>query len=117
VLNQIVLREPVTVTSVSSALRVSHVSVSQASGSLEKAGLIAVVPDPKDGRRRLLTLTAEGRSVVEVLRPLWAALDAVAEQLNAEAGDLVAQLDMLDDALASRSLSDRVTAELSTISA
>lgn len=111
VLNQIVLREPVAVTSVAGALRISHVSVSQASSSLERAGLISFVADPADGRRRLLTLTASGRALVTKLRPLWATLDAVAEQLNTEAGDIVALLDRLEDALAARSLRDRVRAE------
>jgi MarR family transcriptional regulator, organic hydroperoxide resistance regulator len=110
VLNQIVLREPIAVTDVASALRISHVSVSQASSSLERAGLIVIVADPGDGRRRLLTLSVAGRKLVDELRPLWKTLDAVAERLNAEAGDVVTLLDRLDDSLAASSFGDRVRA-------
>ena len=111
VLNQIVLREPVAVTAVAGALRISHASVSQASGSLGRAGLIASVEDPSDGRRRLLTLSKAGRALVEELRPLWVTLDRVAEQLNVEADNIVSLLDRLDDALASLSLRERVRRE------
>jgi DNA-binding MarR family transcriptional regulator len=111
VLNQIVLREPVAVTSIAGALRITHVSVSQASSSLERAGLVTFVSDPEDGRRRLLTLSAAGRCFVEELRPLWATLDAVAEQLDREAGNIVALLDRLDDALEERSFPERVRAQ------
>lgn len=110
VLNQIALREPVAVTAVSGALRISHASVSQASSSLEKAGLITFVADPADGRRRLITLTHAGRRLIDELRPLWAVLDGVAEQLNAEAGNIIAGLDRLDEALAAMSIRDRVKA-------
>ena len=111
VLNQIVLHEPVAVTKVAAALCISHASVSQASSSLERAGLVTFIADESDARRRLLTLSVTGRALVEELRPLWTNLDAVAQQLNAEAGNVVALLDRLDDALAARSLQDRVQAE------
>lgn len=111
VLNQIVLREPIAVTEIAAALRISHVSVSQATTSLERAGYIVSTPDSHDGRRRLLGLSTAGQTLVEKLRPLWSTLDAVAEQLNSETGNVVGMLDKLDDALASRSLAERVNAE------
>lgn len=108
VLNQLLLTGSSSVGELAATMRITHVSVSQSCRSLEKAGIIASTPDPADARRRVLTLTADGRALVAELAPLWAAFNAAAAELNAEAGDAVAALDRLDDALARRSMFDRI---------
>ena len=108
VLNQIVLNGPMSVGEIASALRITHVSVSQSSGSLDRAGLVRSRPDPVDARRRQLALTDQGKRLVADLAPLWRALDEAAIELDAEAGNLVKLLDRLDDALDRESLPDRV---------
>lgn len=108
VLNQVALNGPMSVSEIAAALRITHVSVSQATGSLERAGYVSPRPDPEDGRRRLLTLTQAGRTLVQELGPLWRALERVAEQLNDEAGDVVALLNRLEDALDESSLRERL---------
>lgn len=112
VLNQIMVNGPMTVTGIAAALRITHVSVSQSRRSLEAAGLVHSVNDQKDARRRPITLTPLGQALVAELAPLWRALDDSAEELNAEAGDVVALLDRLDDALDRRSLLDRAIARI-----
>lgn len=112
VLNQMVLKGPTTVGEIAATMRITHVSVSQACRSLEKAGIIASAVDPDDARRRLLSLTAEGVALVERMWPLWQAFNAAAAEINAEAGDVVAALDRLDDALARKSLFDRISERL-----
>jgi DNA-binding MarR family transcriptional regulator len=107
-LNQLILNGPMSIGDISRALRITHVSVSQASRSLEAAGIILSAASTRDARRRELRLTAKGEALVTQLSPLWLALDNVAEELNAEANDVVRLLDQLDDALAHRSLFDRV---------
>ncbi len=111
-LNQIVKHGPLAVGEIAERLGITHVSVSQAAKSLEAAGLVASQPDPADGRRRLLSLTPEGRSRVRELAPLWAAFDTASRALDAEAGGVVAVLDHLDDALGRASLFDRISALL-----
>lgn len=108
VLNQVALNGPMSVSEIAAALRITHVSISQASGSLERAGYVSPRPDPEDGRRRVLTLTESGRALVKELGPLWRALERVAEQLNDEAGDVVALLNRLEDALDERTLRERL---------
>lgn len=110
VLNQLARHGPASVGELASALRITHVSVSQTRQSLEKAGVVTSDPDPADARRRRLTLTEEGARLVERLTPLWGAFEQAAQELNAEAGDVVAALDRLDDALARKSLFDRIIA-------
>lgn len=107
-LNQLILNGPMSVGDISRALRITHVSVSQASRSLEVAGIITSTASTGDGRRRELRLTPKGDALVAQLSPLWLAFNNVAEELNAEANDVVRLLDQLDDALARRSLFDRV---------
>lgn len=107
-INQLVLNGPMSIGDIAQALRITHVSVSQASRSLEAAGLITSAPSTRDARRRQLTLTEAGNALVAELSPLWSAFNAVAEELNTEAGDVVRWLDRLDDALARMSLFDRV---------
>ena len=115
ILNQLVLNGPMSIGDIAQTLRITHVSVSQASRSLEAAGLIASAASAEDARRRALSLTQKGNVLVAQLSPLWLALNSVAEELNAEAGDVVRLLDRLDDALAHKSLFDRVADKLGIV--
>ena len=108
ILNQLILKGSSSVGELASTIRITHVSVSQACRSLEKAGIIRSTADPADARRRSLSLTPAGHELVERLSPLWDAFNAAAADLNAEAGDVVAALDRLDDALARKSMFDRI---------
>jgi len=110
ILNQLVVNGPMSIGAIADALRITHVSVSQASRSLEKAGLVVSQSVPSDARRRELALTAKGHALVAELAPLWTAFNDAAAELNAEAGNVVALLDRLDDALDRRSLFDRIAA-------
>lgn len=104
---------PMGVGEIAAILRITHVSVSEASRSMEKAGLIVSQASAEDGRRRLLALTEQGRAMVARLTPLWDAFNAAARELDAEAGDIVRLLDRLDDALDRRSMFERIMAEIS----
>jgi DNA-binding MarR family transcriptional regulator len=95
---------------IASALRLTHVSISQARRSLEAKGFVHSLPDGKDARRRPIALTAKGEALTRELAGLWQVLGDSAAELNAEAGDLIPLLDRLDDALAERSLLDRALA-------
>jgi len=99
--------DSLTVGELSAALGISHVSVSQTRDSLHKAGLVETTADPEDARRRMLRLSRKGRTLVNRLRPAWAALSASAEALDREAGGVVKMLDRLERALEKRSVCDR----------
>jgi DNA-binding MarR family transcriptional regulator len=113
-LNQLVINGPMSIGEIAAALRITHVSVSQASRSLEAAGIVTSAAAPADGRRRELSLTPKGDELVAQLSPMWRAFNAVADELNTEAGDIIPLLDRLDDALARKSLFDRVAEKLGT---
>lgn len=111
-LRQLMARGPLSVGEIAAELRISHASVSEARRSMEKAGILSARSAPEDKRKRTLHLTAEGEALCVRLAPLWAAFAKVAADLNAEAGDVVALLDRLDDALDHRSMQDRILAEM-----
>tara|TARA_R110000751_G_scaffold2018_18_gene10479 strand:+ start:264711 stop:265217 length:507 start_codon:yes stop_codon:yes gene_type:complete len=100
--------ETLSVTDLADRLQVSHVSVSVIRSALEGRGLVESRPDPKDGRRRVLALTPKGKAVASDMAPLFDALDTVAIELNAEAGDAIATIARLEDALERKSLATRV---------
>lgn len=112
VLNQLALNGPMTVGELAAALGITHVSVSQTRRSLEAAGLVAGTADAKDARRKLLAPTGAAQALIARLTPVWTAFEAAALELDAEAGGAAAALDRLDDALARRSLHERITAWL-----
>ena len=116
VLRQLLNRNDMSVGEIAAALRITHVSVSQACRSMEKAGIITSAVSASDARRRDLSLTPKGRALTRKLTPLWEAFNKAAEDLNAEAGDLVKLLDRLDDALDRKSMFDRIGAQLAKAS-
>ena len=111
-INQLVLNGPMSVSEISEALGITHVSISQARKSLEHEGLLSSAPDPSDGRRRILQLTPAGIEMVEKMEPFWQAFEAAAVKLNSDAGDVMASLDRLEDALGEQSMFERIIAEL-----
>jgi DNA-binding MarR family transcriptional regulator len=55
---------PQSVSDLAAAERVRPQSMAQTVGDLETGGLVSRQPDPADGRRALVELTAEGRAVL-----------------------------------------------------
>lgn len=108
VLNQLAIKGSATVGELAATLKITHVSVSQTRQSLEKSGIVTSQSDPEDARKKKITLTAAGKQLVTQLRPIWAAFDEAAHELNAESGDVVALLNKLDDALERQSIFDRI---------
>lgn len=113
VLNQLAINGPMSVSEIAAALRITRASVSQTRQSLEDGGLIAAEAHPLDARQRHLILTSAGSKLIRRLKPLWDAMNEAALELNAEAGNVVAALDRLDEALARQALFDRIMARLS----
>lgn len=108
VLDALSQEETLTVNELAAFLGVSHAAVSQTRQSLEQGGLITSVSDPADARRRKLALSAEGRALVQRLRPVWTALAEVAEELDREADEITRRLDQLEEALSRQSLFERI---------
>jgi DNA-binding MarR family transcriptional regulator len=88
---------------------VSHAAVSQVRSQLAAAGLVEAAADPRDGRRRTLALTADGRALAARCASLWQGMaDATAALLEQHAPRLLAQLDALEAALDQLGIQGRV---------
>jgi DNA-binding MarR family transcriptional regulator len=59
---------PSSVSDLATAERVRHQSMAQTVGELESDGLVKRSPDPDDGRRAIIELTAAGRETLEADR-------------------------------------------------
>lgn len=95
------------------AFQVSRATMTNTLKRLEAGGLIAVAPDPADGRSKRVTITAEGRAMrercVAALAPL---LEAFAQQVDLSAlrGALPALQAVRAELDTSRDLADRIAA-------
>ena len=112
VMNQLAGAESLSVKELAARLGISHASVSESRKSLVEAGLVESRPDPRDGRSVRLSLSVAGRDTLTRYGPLWRALEAVSEELDAEAGHLAGVLQRLEGALDRASIHARVNRRL-----
>ncbi|HEX5459877.1 MAG TPA: helix-turn-helix domain-containing GNAT family N-acetyltransferase [Steroidobacteraceae bacterium] len=89
----------------------SHPAVSQMSRKLLRHRVVRESPDPKDDRRRLLSLSAHGRSVMTRLEPVWKAIVAAAADLESD-HPLSQHLTAVDRALETRDFAARIRSRL-----
>lgn len=102
------------ITEIARALGISRPAVSQMAGEMAKKRIITIQPDPKDGRRRLLSLTDYGREAVETLKPVWDAVGTSTDELIESTGlDILKAISDIERGLKHRSLFSRVIGRLS----
>jgi GNAT superfamily N-acetyltransferase/DNA-binding MarR family transcriptional regulator len=89
----------------------THPAVSQMSRKLLRHRVVRESPDPKDDRRRLLSLSAHGRAVMRRLEPVWKAIAAAAADLEAH-DPLSRHLTAIDQALEARGFAARIRCRL-----
>ncbi|MHB8815635.1 MAG: bifunctional helix-turn-helix transcriptional regulator/GNAT family N-acetyltransferase [Steroidobacteraceae bacterium] len=94
----------------------THPAVSQMSRKLLRHRVVRESPDPKDDRRRLLSLSPHGRSVMARLQPVWKAIVAAAADLES-VYPLSQHLTDIDRALETRGFAARIRARLEDASA
>lgn len=106
-------RGALAVTQAAAHLGLSHPSVVESSRRLEKAGLIVGSPDPTDGRRRMLRLSARAEEEMPEFEKFWGAFRLELTELLASArGDLLGSLTSLETQLAEQGLDRRVARRL-----
>jgi DNA-binding MarR family transcriptional regulator len=80
---------------------------------MRRAGLVDSVPDPADGRARLVELTAKAKRIVALGEAEWAATEAVLEELEAETPYPMSQVVRdLEAALDRRGFTERLRAHI-----
>lgn len=89
-------------------LGISQPAISQFCKQLDKQGLIIIKVSQHDSRMRQLSLSTKGKSEVEKMRPMWAALRKSASELCEEhKSDFFGSLIKLEASLNASSLTQR----------
>ncbi|UVE93794.1 MarR family winged helix-turn-helix transcriptional regulator [Dietzia sp. B32] len=68
ILSHLEQRGPLAATDLAGLERISHQAVANAVRELQDLGLVSRSPDPADGRRTLVTITADGRELLRTER-------------------------------------------------
>lgn len=100
---------PIGVIDISHRLQLSHPLIVRMAQRFHDLGLITMVKDTGDARRKQLAPTAKGRAEAATLREFNAQLAVMFGELFAEIDcDLLSVLDRLDEALATSPISERL---------
>jgi len=102
------------VTEMAKALGISNSAVSQMVCDMEKHNLLTIETDEHDKRRKLLSLSEDGREAIERLSPVWEAVGDCTEELIKSTGqDLLKAIADIEKELEHRSLFARVIGRIS----
>ena len=96
------------VTDIALGVGVTHPAVNQISEELSKADLILSITDRGDKRKRILSLSTEGKRIKQLLDPTWKVLHAALSDVSEEIqSDLVNMTLKFENALNKRNLAGR----------
>ena len=81
--------EPPPMGPVAELLAIDRTTLTAALKPLERRGLVKVMPNPQDGRSRVLKLTVRGKQLLEKAMPVWESTHAeLDEKLMGESESL-----------------------------
>ena len=75
--------EPPAMGPVAGLLAMDRTTLTAALKPLERCGLVKIVPDPSDGRSRILKLTVKGRNLLARALPVWRSTHEEVERMMA----------------------------------
>jgi DNA-binding MarR family transcriptional regulator len=104
---------PMSIKALAAECEVTHSAMSQTVTAMRRAGLVESVPDPADGRARVVELTSQAQRIVALGEAEWAATEAVLEELEAETPYPMSQVVRdLEEALGKRGFGERLRAHM-----
>jgi DNA-binding MarR family transcriptional regulator/GNAT superfamily N-acetyltransferase len=102
-------RSPRGVTEIAKDLGISHAAVSQVVRELLKKGLLEAVKDELDGRRRLLSLSVEGQSLLPDIQEVWNDIsEAIHQMINEHQANIIDCIREVERSFEKSSLHQRV---------
>ncbi|MCA0398561.1 MAG: MarR family transcriptional regulator [Bacteroidetes bacterium] len=107
--------QALSITTIADTLATSHSAASQLITKLEEKGLLKVLTDKTDNRRKKVQFTARGQKLYQQVQPVWQALEKAMLQLfnESQLGDsLMPSLLEAENALAATSLLQRIQEQL-----
>lgn len=95
---------------IATKLGVTHPAVNLTVNELEKKGLVVSAQDKKDGRKRLVSLSARGKKLAAELEPLWDRIEAAADDLISDAGgNFLKEIEAIERKFAFKSVKERIS--------
>ncbi|HAQ19030.1 MAG TPA: hypothetical protein DCR40_07340 [Prolixibacteraceae bacterium] len=76
--------EKMSITQISDMLQVSHPSVIQVVGILEKNDIVKISLDPTDKRKRMIELSDNGTRLLMQIKPVWSKIDQMMAEFLSE---------------------------------
>lgn len=106
-------RSPLSISEITTELGYTQPAVTQIANIMQKKGLVKVVKDKSDTRKKMLTLSPKGRTLLPKLEPIWKAFnDAVDELFRTIGYDVLAIVARLEDELEKKDMLARVTEKI-----
>lgn len=101
-----------TIMEITHQIAFSHITVKNIIKELEKEGLAIVVPNPKDKRSKLVSLSDKGRILLKELEPIWMSFSkALKDVFDQGHPDMTNILSRIDTALNTIPLNERVNGQ------
>lgn len=103
--------EKLSVTQISEILQVSHPSVIQVVGVLEKKDIVTISPDLNDKRKRMIELSEHGKELLIQIQPLWNMIDQMMAEFLQEgeySRNILNAVTEIENNLYAKSLSERM---------
>ena len=100
---------------IATKLGITHPAVNLTVNELEKKGLVVSTPDKKDGRKRIVSLSAKGKKLAADLEPLWEEIRSAVDDLISDAGgNFLKEIESIETKFALKSVKERMKTMKST---
>ncbi len=97
------------ITEIADSLQLSHPAIIQLVQELEKKNLIKASVDKKDGRKRMVSLTATGKKTLAQIEPVLRSIKAENKKwIDAASANILTVLTELEDSLTEQSMYHRI---------
>lgn len=106
-------QSPLGITEISQMLGISQPAVSQVAEAMINKGLVKIIREKKDTRKKLLALSAKGKSLLPLLQPVWESFEEATKELFDTIGyDMIFIIDKMERALDSKDLYTRISEKI-----
>jgi DNA-binding MarR family transcriptional regulator/predicted GNAT family acetyltransferase len=106
---QLSQQKAMSVTELAKAVGITYPAVNQLAAEMAGSGLVDSKSDPKDKRKRLISLTEKGRALMPSIKPLWKVIETSTSELLGELDcNFLQMIGQIEDALEDKSMYQRV---------
>ncbi len=110
---QLSRQQAMSVTELAREVGITYPAVNQLAAEMARAELVDSMSDPKDKRKRLISLTEKGRSLMTSIRPLWKVIETSTSELLSELDcNFLQIIGQIEDALEDKSMHQRVVEKI-----